>query len=130
MTAKASASAFNSFFYQQQQQHQSASSTNLNSNSKQMEQNLNSDQLGDLHLKMSKKIAQLTKVIYTLNSKNDESENLIANLKAQYEDEKDQLIADTGRKLEEFKLRLVNNSDQSKKISSLESALKDYQTQK
>lgn len=132
MAAKTSASAFNSYFYQQQQpqQQQASSSSTLNQNAKQMDSNLNSEQLNDLHLKMSKKIAQLTKVIYALNTKNDESENLIANMKAQYEEEKEQLINDTNRKLEEYKHKLINNSDQTKKIASLESAIKEYQRQK
>lgn len=120
---KASASAFNSYFYQQQNQ--------TNQSAKQMDQTFaNNEQLSDLHVKMSKKIAQLTKVIYALNSKNDESENLIANLKAQYEEEKEQLILDTNKKLEEFKSKIVNSSDQSKKISSLEASIKEYQIQK
>uniref|UniRef100_A0AAX7USM8 Protein FAM184A/B N-terminal domain-containing protein n=1 Tax=Astatotilapia calliptera TaxID=8154 RepID=A0AAX7USM8_ASTCA len=41
----------------------------------------------DLHLKMSKKIAQLTKVIYALNTKNDEHEEEIESLKEAHEDE-------------------------------------------
>jgi len=65
-----------------------------------------------------------------LNSKNDESENLIANLKAQYDDERDQLIVDTNRKLEEFKAKLGNNSEQAKKIVTLEGTLKEYQKQR
>jgi ABC-type Fe3+-hydroxamate transport system substrate-binding protein len=69
-------------------------------------------------------------VIYALNSKNDESENLIANLKAQYDDERDQLIVDTNRKLEEFKAKLGNNSEQAKKIVTLEGTLKEYQKQR
>ena len=77
MTAKASASAFNSFFYQQQQEHQKHQQnpnviTNNNTTSGKMDANgvgggggasfSNSEPVHDLHLKMSKKIAQLTKV--------------------------------------------------------------------
>jgi len=70
MTAKASASAFNSFFYQQQQEHQKHQQnpnviTNNNTNSSKMDANgsfNSSEPVHDLHLKMSKKIAQLTKV--------------------------------------------------------------------
>jgi hypothetical protein len=72
----------------------------------------------------------LIKVIYALNSKNDESENLIANLKAQYDEERDQLIVDTSKKLEEFKAKLNNNSDQNKKIVTLEGHLKEFQKQR
>ncbi len=39
----------------------------------------------DLHHKMSKKIAQLTKVIYHLNTRNDDHEVEIAALNAQHQ---------------------------------------------
>lgn len=39
----------------------------------------------DLHHKMSKKIAQLTKVIYHLNTRNDDHEAEIAALNAQHQ---------------------------------------------
>jgi hypothetical protein len=57
MATKASASAFNSYFYQQQ--HQASNNTTT----KQMDSNsISNEPVNDLHLKMSKKIAQLTKV--------------------------------------------------------------------
>lgn len=73
MATKTSASAFNSFFYQQQQQHQQQQQQpQQQSNPKQMDsmsnQN-NGEQVSDLHLKMSKKIAQLTKVFLITLSK-------------------------------------------------------------
>jgi hypothetical protein len=67
MAAKASASAaFNSFFYQQQQEHQKLQQnpnvvTNSNLSQK-MDSIGGGEPVSDLHLKMSKKIAQLTKV--------------------------------------------------------------------
>jgi endonuclease III len=72
----------------------------------------------------------LIQVIYALNSKNDESENLIANLKAQFEEEKEQLVLDTNKKLEEYKNRINFNNDQAKKMNTLEAAIKEYQKQK
>ena len=39
-------------------------------------------QFPDLHHKMSKKIAQLTKVIYTLNSKNEDQRELMTGISA------------------------------------------------
>lgn len=123
MATKTSASAFNSYFYQQQNQ--------PGQSSKQMDQSFaNSDQLNDIHVKMSKKIAQLTKVIYALNSKNDESESMISSLKSQYEEEKERIITETTRKFEELKTKITLSNDQSKKIISLEAAIKDYEIQK
>ena len=72
----------------------------------------------------------LIQVIYALNSKNDESENLIANLKAQFEEEKEQLVLDTNKKLEEYKNRINFNNDQAKKMNTLEAAIKEYHKQK
>ena len=69
-------------------------------------------------------------MVYALNSKNDESENLIANLKAQYEEEKEQIFLETNRKLEEFKLRLMANNNTNDRIIELESRLKEFQTQR
>ena len=43
----------------------------------------------DLHHKMSKKIAQLTKVIYHLNSKNEENNDDLTSLADAYETEID-----------------------------------------
>ena len=71
MATKTSASAFNSYFYQQQ--HQQSSSSNANSkpaDSANMNAGLGNEPISDLHLKMSKKIAQLTKVSRSLNVAN------------------------------------------------------------
>ena len=43
--------------------------------------------ISDLHFKMSKKIAQLTKVIYHLHTKNDDHEWEMKNVSEQYENE-------------------------------------------
>jgi len=72
----------------------------------------------------------MKKVVYALNSKNDESEGLIANLKAQYDEEKEQIYLETNRKLEEFKLRLMANNNTNDRIIELELKLKDFQAQK
>lgn len=70
------------------------------------------------------------KVIYALNSKNDESETLIENLKAKYEEEKEQIVSEASRRLNEFKEKFAQENDQTKKIASLEIALNQYQAQK
>ena len=45
----------------------------------------------DLHHKMNKKVAQLTKVIFYLNTKNDEYEANISNIVFYYEKEMDNI---------------------------------------
>lgn len=85
--------------------------------------NSSADVTPDLHLKMSKKIAQLTKVIYALNTKNDEHENVLENLKVAHEEEMQKLIEETKEKMSYFKTRLSAVSEQKQKIDVLESHL-------
>ena len=85
--------------------------------------NSSADVTPDLHLKMSKKIAQLTKVIYALNTKNDEHENVLENMKVAHEEEMQKLIAETKEKMNYFKTRLGAVSEQKQKIDVLESHL-------
>ena len=49
------------------------------------------DAFPDIHHKMSKKIAQLTKVIYHLNTKNDSHEQELQRLQDAYETEIDEV---------------------------------------
>lgn len=85
--------------------------------------NSSADVTPDLHLKMSKKIAQLTKVIYALNTKNDEHENVLENMKTAHEEEMQKLMAETKEKMNYFKTRLGAVSEQRQKIDMLESHL-------
>lgn len=50
--------------------------------------------LDDYRLKMSKKVAQLTKVIFHLNTKNDEYEYGLKSVVSSYENELDNIIKD------------------------------------
>lgn len=54
----------------------------------------------------------------------------MANLQLKYEEEKEQIIAETNRRLDEFREKFAETNDQSKKIVSLESAIDQYQKQK
>ena len=65
-----------------------------------------------------------------MNSKNDEYEGTIAFLKSQFEQEKEQLIQETSRKLEEYKNRIANNNDQSKQLAKLDGIIKEFGIQK
>ena len=65
-----------------------------------------------------------------MNSKNDEYEGMIAFMKSQFDQEKEQLIQETSKKLEEYKSRITNNSDQSKQIAKLDGIIKEFGTQK
>ncbi|XP_061062939.1 protein FAM184A isoform X4 [Eubalaena glacialis] len=80
----------------------------------------------DLHLKMSKKIAQLTKVIYALNTKNDEHESAIQALKDAHEEEIQQILAETREKILQYKSRVSEELDLKRKIQVLEASLEDH----
>ncbi|XP_046548334.1 protein FAM184A-like isoform X2 [Haliotis rubra] len=84
----------------------------------------------DMHLKMSKKIAQLTKVIYALNTKNDEHEAVLQSIKEQHESELQQLLSETKEKVELYKNKINADADHRKKIQTLESSLAEQEKYK
>ncbi|XP_058028971.1 protein FAM184A isoform X5 [Ahaetulla prasina] len=84
----------------------------------------------DLHLKMSKKIAQLTKVIYALNTKNDEHEAAMQALKDAHEEEIQQILAETREKILQYKSKVSEEMDLKRKIQVLEESLEDHKKMK
>ncbi|XP_025914455.1 protein FAM184A-like, partial [Apteryx rowi] len=84
----------------------------------------------DLHFKMSKKIAQLTKVVYALNTKNDEHEAAIQALKDAHEEEIQQILAETREKILQYKSKVAEEMDLKKKIQVLEESLEDHKKMK
>uniref|UniRef100_A0A1A8IQD9 Family with sequence similarity 184, member A n=2 Tax=Nothobranchius kuhntae TaxID=321403 RepID=A0A1A8IQD9_NOTKU len=84
----------------------------------------------DLHLKMSKKIAQLTKVIYALNTKNDEHEAAIATLKEAHEEEVQQILSETREKILQYKGKISDELDLKKRIQSLEESMEVHERMK
>nr|XP_034380415.1 protein FAM184A isoform X5 [Arvicanthis niloticus] len=86
----------------------------------------NMDYSQDMHLKMSKKIAQLTKVIYALNTKNDEHDSAIQALKDAHEEEIQQILAETREKILLYKSKVTEELDLKRKIQVLEASLEDH----
>ncbi|XP_048453444.1 protein FAM184A isoform X2 [Rhincodon typus] len=84
----------------------------------------------ELHLKMSKKIAQLTKVIYALNTKNDEHEIAIQALKEAHEEEIQQIFDETKEKILHYKDKIDRETELRKKIQSLEESLEQHEQMK
>ncbi|KAG2388100.1 hypothetical protein C9374_000950 [Naegleria lovaniensis] len=68
----------------------------------------------DFHHKMSKKIAQLTKVIYHLNTKNDDHEFQLNSLADAYESEIEDIIRDTTAKLAMFREQIEKKNNDTK----------------
>nr|XP_013814516.1 PREDICTED: protein FAM184A isoform X1 [Apteryx mantelli mantelli] len=79
---------------------------------------------------MSKKIAQLTKVVYALNTKNDEHEAAIQALKDAHEEEIQQILAETREKILQYKSKVAEEMDLKKKIQVLEESLEDHKKMK
>uniref|UniRef100_A0A8C4IW83 Protein FAM184A/B N-terminal domain-containing protein n=1 Tax=Dicentrarchus labrax TaxID=13489 RepID=A0A8C4IW83_DICLA len=84
----------------------------------------------DLHLKMSKKIAQLTKVIYALNTKNDEHEEEIESLKEAHEDEVQHIVTETRDKIMQYKSKMVDEADLRRRLASLEESVELHEHMK
>lgn len=65
-----------------------------------------------MQLRMSKKIAQLTKVIYHLNSKSEDHDLELQEMAEQYELEIEQILKDTTEKIDFFKLQMEEARDE------------------
>ena len=78
------------------------------------------------HAQMSKKIAQLTKVIYALNSKNDDQEMQLTAVQDAYEAEIEQMLKETYTRINEFRKQL----DFQKQQTDFEGKLAEYQQQR
>ncbi|XP_078504599.1 protein FAM184A isoform X3 [Lissotriton helveticus] len=100
---------------QQQQQHQSVGGLEYSA---------------ELHLKMSKKIAQLTKVIYALNTRNDEHESGIQAIKEAHEEEIQQILAETREKIMQYKSKVAEEVDLKRRIQGLEESLEEHKKMK
>ena len=64
---------------------------------------LSDEAFTDLHQKMSKKIAQLTKVIYHLNTRNEDHQSELDAIGFSHESETRELMRDAANKIGKFK---------------------------
>lgn len=91
----------------------------------------------DMHIKLLKKVAQLTKVIYTLNTKCEDNENVIAAFKQKQEEELSRQTVEFATRCEhlreEIKRELLTckteMDEANEKSGSLERLLKDVEKQ-
>nr|DBA29287.1 TPA: hypothetical protein GDO54_009526 [Pyxicephalus adspersus] len=77
----------------------------------------------ELHVKMCKKIAQLTKVIYALNLKVDEYEVNILTLKESHQHEMEQIANETKEKVLQYETMVGEEKNLRLQIQNLEEAL-------
>ncbi|XP_075453866.1 protein FAM184A isoform X3 [Ascaphus truei] len=91
---------------------------------------LSMEYTAELHLKMSKKIAQLTKVIYALNTRNDEHESGIQAIKEAHEEEIQQILAETRDKILQYRNKVSEEMDLKRKVQALEESLEEHKKMK
>ncbi|XP_052498351.1 protein FAM184B isoform X2 [Budorcas taxicolor] len=77
----------------------------------------------EMHVKMCKKIAQLTKVIYALNTRQDETEAAMEALREAHQEELQQAVAETEARLLQAQGRAGEEEALRQRIQALESAL-------
>uniref|UniRef100_A0A8C6WWI5 Family with sequence similarity 184 member A n=1 Tax=Neogobius melanostomus TaxID=47308 RepID=A0A8C6WWI5_9GOBI len=70
-----------------------------------------------------KKLFDLSKVIYALNTKNDEHEAAIATLKEAHEEEVQQILSETREKILQYKSKISDELDLKRRIQSLEESM-------
>ncbi|KAM9236316.1 protein FAM184B [Leptosomus discolor] len=80
----------------------------------------------EMHLKMCKKIAQLTKVIYALNTKNDEHEASIQALREAHEEEIQRILAEKRETILQCKSKVEEEQLLRKRIQALETAVEQH----
>uniref|UniRef100_A0A8B9FIQ0 Protein FAM184A/B N-terminal domain-containing protein n=1 Tax=Amazona collaria TaxID=241587 RepID=A0A8B9FIQ0_9PSIT len=76
------------------------------------------------------KSCQIAKVIYALNTKNDEHEAAIQALKDAHEEEIQQILAETREKILQYKSKVAEEMDLKRKIQVLEESLEDHKKMK
>ena len=79
---------------------------------------------------MSKKIAQLTKVIYHLNTMNEDHQTELASAKKAHRRELDEALADAGAKLRDFQERLASKKAAEAAAGALEALQAKHDAEK
>ena len=70
----------------------------------------------DIHIKMCKKIAQLTKVIYNLNSKSEENESIIDSLKKEYKINITRIMEESKQQIELWKSKYQEHENYEREL--------------
>ena len=84
----------------------------------------------DLHHKMSKKIAQLTKVIYHLNTKNEDHQSELDNLNANNQMEIQHILRDAATKISKFKDMVESKQSAANVEIQIEKLTKKHEIEK
>ena len=81
----------------------------------------------ELHLKMSKKIAQLTKVVYALNTKNDEHDAQISCLQEAHDMELKKVLAKTEDTISKLQAFVTAQKNDEQTIHELRNKIIEYE---
>ena len=84
----------------------------------------------DLHVKVCKKVAQLTKVIYALNTKSDEQDAIINNLRENYEKDVEKIMYESKNKILQFKDQCQKFVEKEKEFDKISCLLKESNEEK
>ena len=84
----------------------------------------------DLHHKMSKKIAQLTKVIYHLNTRNDDHEQRLSAMASQHEGEIESIMSDAAAKVRRFQDMLERRKNAAEVAEKTRQIRAQYEAEK
>ena len=84
----------------------------------------------DLHVKVCKKVAQLTKVIYALNTKSDEQDAIINGLKENYEKDIEKIMYESKNKILQFKDQCQKFVEKEKEFDKISCLLKESNEEK
>lgn len=71
------------------------------------------DNYSEIHNRMSKKIAQLTKVIYHLHTKNEENKSYVLSLSKAHDKEIESILKDANRIVGKYRSAMDKQKDQS-----------------
>jgi len=84
----------------------------------------------DLHHKMSKKIAMLTKVIYHLNTKNEDHQLELDVITSNHQFEKEQILRDASNRISQFKKIMEDQQASVNQEAKLEKLQKKHDLEK
>ena len=89
-----------------------------------------SETFPDLHHKMSKKVAQLTKVIYHLNTRNEDFQADLSSTKSSHASEVEEILQDAADKINAFKTKLAAAKQNGATAAALQKLKKQHRSEK
>ena len=89
-----------------------------------------SETFPDLHHKMSKKVAQLTKVIYHLNTRNEDFQSELKSAQRSHAGEVEEILQDAADKINAFKKKLESAKQHGATAAALQKLKKQHRAER